>query len=145
MGIKLTNYPLQVHIRVASPPLKHPCYMGINIPTKDELIANKMSVEKLAEHLGIFSLAASRAERIIFSLWCLCICKYGCSVLATYKVLWDFKNSKTEMCYIASLTLHSVVWLLGRDTNQRFLCKDLFHLSKMSEGETQTKPYVVII
>ena len=46
---------------------------------------------------------------------------------------------------IASLTLHSEVWLLGRDTNQRFLCKDLFHLSKMSEGETQTKPYAVII
>ena len=52
--IKCKYYVLQVHIRVASPPLKHPCYMGINIPTKDELIANKMSVEKLAEHLGIF-------------------------------------------------------------------------------------------
>ena len=68
-------------------------------------------------------------------------------ILFRYWLLWqlvDSSNSKDacSLCYIASLTLHSVVWLLGRDTNQRFLCKDLFHLSKMSEGETQTKPYM---
>ncbi|XP_072383061.1 amidophosphoribosyltransferase-like [Diabrotica undecimpunctata] len=32
----------EVHIRVASPPLKYPCYMGINIPTREELIMNKL-------------------------------------------------------------------------------------------------------
>jgi glutamine phosphoribosylpyrophosphate amidotransferase len=32
----------EVHIRVASPPIRHPCFMGINIPTKDELIINKI-------------------------------------------------------------------------------------------------------
>ncbi|CAH1118556.1 unnamed protein product [Phaedon cochleariae] len=36
----------EVHIRVASPPLKYPCYMGINIPTRDELIMNKLSSTK---------------------------------------------------------------------------------------------------
>lgn len=46
----------EVHIRVASPPVKYPCYMGINIPTKEELIANKMHAEELAEHLGADSL-----------------------------------------------------------------------------------------
>ena len=65
-GDKINKFSFsQVHIRVASPPLKHPCYMGINIPTKDELIANKMSVEKLAEHLGIFSRAASHLYRLL--------------------------------------------------------------------------------
>lgn len=44
----------EVHIRIASPPLKHPCYMGINIPTKEELIANKLNTEQLAEHVGEF-------------------------------------------------------------------------------------------
>src|SRR6218665_839746 len=29
-----------------------PCYMAINIPTREELIANKMSLQQLAEHLG---------------------------------------------------------------------------------------------
>ena len=45
-----------MHIRVASPPVKYPCYMGINIPTKDELIANKMNAEELAKELGADSL-----------------------------------------------------------------------------------------
>ena len=46
---------LQVHVRIASPPIKHPCYMGINIPTKTELIANRVELEKLAEHFGLWN------------------------------------------------------------------------------------------
>ena len=46
----------QVHVRIASPPLKHPCYMGINIPTKEELIANKMSIDELAKQMGLYCL-----------------------------------------------------------------------------------------
>ncbi|GAB1609570.1 amidophosphoribosyltransferase-like [Argonauta hians] len=46
----------EVHIRVASPPVKYPCYMGINIPTKEELIANKYNSTELAQHLGATSL-----------------------------------------------------------------------------------------
>ncbi|KAG8236560.1 hypothetical protein J437_LFUL017016 [Ladona fulva] len=41
-----------VHVRVASPPLLYPCYMGINIPTREELIANRLTPEKLAEYVG---------------------------------------------------------------------------------------------
>ncbi|EDQ84815.1 uncharacterized protein MONBRDRAFT_29823 [Monosiga brevicollis MX1] len=48
---------LEVHIRIASPPLKYPCYMGINIPTREELIANRMAVEDMAAHFGADSLA----------------------------------------------------------------------------------------
>ena len=44
----------QVHIRVASPPIKYPCYMGINIPTREELIANKLDAPQLAEAVGKF-------------------------------------------------------------------------------------------
>jgi len=45
-----------VHIRIASPPLHFPCYMGINIPTKEELIANHLSPDQLALTLGAASL-----------------------------------------------------------------------------------------
>lgn len=48
---------LEVHIRIASPPLKFPCYMGINIPTRGELIANKLGADDLARYLGADSLA----------------------------------------------------------------------------------------
>ncbi|CAI5678535.1 unnamed protein product [Oreochromis niloticus] len=43
----------EVHIRVASPPVRFPCYMGINIPTKEELIANKPEFEDIAGYIGI--------------------------------------------------------------------------------------------
>lgn len=47
----------EVHIRIASPPIHHPCYMGINIPTRGELIANKKPPEELAKFIGADSLA----------------------------------------------------------------------------------------
>lgn len=43
---------IQVHIRVASPPIRFPCYMGINIPTKEELIANRPEFHDLANYIG---------------------------------------------------------------------------------------------
>ncbi|CAG2116295.1 unnamed protein product [Medioppia subpectinata] len=46
----------EVHIRIASPPLHFPCYMGINIPTKEELVANHLKAEQLAQTLGAASL-----------------------------------------------------------------------------------------
>jgi len=45
-------FKFQVHIRVASPPIKYPCYMGINIPTREELIANKLDAHQLADAVG---------------------------------------------------------------------------------------------
>ncbi|XP_039606834.1 amidophosphoribosyltransferase isoform X1 [Polypterus senegalus] len=42
----------EVHIRVASPPIRFPCYMGINIPTKEELIANKPEFKDIAGYIG---------------------------------------------------------------------------------------------
>lgn len=50
------NGAKDVHIRIASPPLHYPCYMGINIPTKEELIANHLNANQLAESLGAASL-----------------------------------------------------------------------------------------
>jgi amidophosphoribosyltransferase len=42
----------EVHIRIASPPVKYPCFMGINIPTRNELVANQVPFEKLASYFG---------------------------------------------------------------------------------------------
>ncbi|KAM7362538.1 phosphoribosylamidotransferase [Cochliomyia hominivorax] len=47
---------VEVHVRVASPPLQYPCYMGINIPTHEELIANKLNNVQLARKVGADSL-----------------------------------------------------------------------------------------
>jgi amidophosphoribosyltransferase len=46
----------EVHMRVASPPLRHPCFMGVDMSTEAELIAARMNVDAIAEHLGADSL-----------------------------------------------------------------------------------------
>lgn len=58
----------EVHIRVASPPIRYPCFMGINIPTKEELIANKPEFEHLAEYLGANSVVYLSVEGLISSV-----------------------------------------------------------------------------
>ena len=48
----------EVHIRVSSPPLRHPCFMGVDIGAPEELIAHRVgSVAHIAEYLGADSLA----------------------------------------------------------------------------------------
>ncbi|KAJ8918035.1 hypothetical protein NQ315_011491 [Exocentrus adspersus] len=55
----------EVHVRVASPPLLYPCYMGINIPTREELIANRMQAKALARHVEANSLEYLSIEGLI--------------------------------------------------------------------------------
>ncbi|XP_034256981.1 amidophosphoribosyltransferase-like [Thrips palmi] len=55
----------EVHIRIASPPLKFPCYMGINIPTREELVANKLEPADLAAHVGADSLAYLSVDGLV--------------------------------------------------------------------------------
>ncbi|XP_044744460.1 amidophosphoribosyltransferase-like [Coccinella septempunctata] len=56
---------LEVHIRVASPPIKHPCYMGINIPTSEELIANKLKSDDIAKKVDADSLEYLSVEGLL--------------------------------------------------------------------------------
>ncbi len=51
----------EVHMRVSSPPIKFPCYFGIDISSRKELVADKLSVEEIremicADTLGYLSL-----------------------------------------------------------------------------------------
>lgn len=45
-----------IHMRVASPPIRHPCYFGIDFPDPHELIANQRTVDEIREFLGVDSL-----------------------------------------------------------------------------------------
>ncbi|XP_021563162.1 amidophosphoribosyltransferase isoform X2 [Carlito syrichta] len=58
----------EVHIRVASPPIRYPCFMGINIPTKEELIANKPEFDHIAEYLGANSVVYLSVEGLVSSV-----------------------------------------------------------------------------
>ncbi len=46
----------EVHMRVSSAPITGPCYYGIDTPNREELIAANMSVDEIANALGVDSL-----------------------------------------------------------------------------------------
>jgi amidophosphoribosyltransferase len=46
----------EVHMRVSSPPIRYPCMMGVDMATREELIAARLSVEEIRQHLGVDSL-----------------------------------------------------------------------------------------
>jgi len=47
----------EVHMRISSPPVTHPCFYGIDTDTQDQLIAATKSVEEIAQQIGVDSLA----------------------------------------------------------------------------------------
>jgi amidophosphoribosyltransferase len=47
----------EVHMRISSPPVTHPCFYGIDTDTQDQLIAATKSVEEISQQLGVDSLA----------------------------------------------------------------------------------------
>lgn len=46
----------EVHMRISSPPTSHSCFYGIDTPSKDELIANRMSIGEIQKEIGVDSL-----------------------------------------------------------------------------------------
>ncbi|MCD5325345.1 MULTISPECIES: amidophosphoribosyltransferase [Pontibacillus] len=52
----------EVHVRIGAPPLKNPCYYGIDTSTKAELIAGHHGVEEIREMIGADSLAFLSVE-----------------------------------------------------------------------------------
>lgn len=47
---------IEVHMRVTCPPIVHPCFMGVDMPTHEELIAHNLCVDEIREQLGADSL-----------------------------------------------------------------------------------------
>lgn len=46
----------EIHMRISCPPIKAPCFYGIDFPSRKELIASKKSVEEIAEFIKVDSL-----------------------------------------------------------------------------------------
>jgi amidophosphoribosyltransferase len=57
----------EVHIRISSPPIKWPCFFGIDFATRAELIANGLAVEEIGKSLGADSLAYISIDAMVES------------------------------------------------------------------------------
>nr|WP_306267167.1 amidophosphoribosyltransferase [Pararhizobium sp. IMCC3301] len=47
----------EIHMRIASPPTRSPCYYGVDTPEKSKLLASRMTVEEMANYIKVDSLA----------------------------------------------------------------------------------------
>ena len=54
----------EVHVRISSPPFKHPCYFGTDIPSEDQLIASGNSVDEICKKIGADSLGYLEVDRL---------------------------------------------------------------------------------
>lgn len=48
---------VEVHVRVSSPPIKYPCFMGVDMASQQELIAHKLDIQAICKRIGADSLA----------------------------------------------------------------------------------------
>jgi amidophosphoribosyltransferase len=56
---------LEVHVRIASPPVKWPCFYGIDFATRDELLAGHCSVEEIRTAIGADTLGYVSLDELI--------------------------------------------------------------------------------
>jgi len=51
-----TAEPKEIHLRISSPPIICPCFYGIDMPTKEELIASSKKVDEIRKYLDVDTL-----------------------------------------------------------------------------------------
>jgi amidophosphoribosyltransferase len=54
----------EIHLRISAPPIRHPCHYGIDMSTREEMIAHDRSVEEVARELDADSLAYLSMEGV---------------------------------------------------------------------------------
>ena len=67
----------EVHFRVSSPPVKFPCYLGIDTPSNGELISSTHELEEIRKEIGADSLAFISLEGMLKALGSNAFCR-GC-------------------------------------------------------------------
>ena len=58
----------EVHVRITAPPVRWPCFLGIDIPDPDELIASERSSDQIRERIGADSLEYLSVENLAVAL-----------------------------------------------------------------------------
>ena len=55
----------EIHLRVCAPPIKHPCYLGVDMATRQELIAANKSIDQIRELAGADTLGYLSVEGLM--------------------------------------------------------------------------------
>jgi amidophosphoribosyltransferase len=54
----------EVHMRITAPPIRNPCHYGVDMSTREEMVAHGRTVEEIATELGVDSLAYLSLEGV---------------------------------------------------------------------------------
>lgn len=57
--------PKEIHLRISCPPIRHPCYFGIDFPQREHLIAAERTEQEVAEYLEVDSLHHLSLEGVL--------------------------------------------------------------------------------
>ena len=60
-----TAEPAEIHLRISSPPITYPCFYGIDMPTRNELIASSKEIAKIREYLEVDTLGYLSIEGML--------------------------------------------------------------------------------
>ncbi|WEV46075.1 amidophosphoribosyltransferase [Bifidobacterium sp. ESL0690] len=93
----------EVHMRISSPPLKYPCFYGIDISTTRELIAARMSVEEIRKYIGADSLQFLSLDGLIESIGLNADAPYGGLCVAYFNGDYPTALDDYEDEFLASL------------------------------------------
>ncbi|NJR12900.1 amidophosphoribosyltransferase, partial [bacterium] len=89
----------EVHVRVSSPPVKHPCFMGVDMATYRELIAHKYNTAEICAHIGADSLDYLTLP----------------GMLAAIQQTVGFKNTYCTACFSGEYPIKIPEWLFAEE------------------------------
>lgn len=93
----------EVHMRISSPPLRYPCFYGIDISTTRELIAATKSAEEIREYIGADSLGFLSLDGLIDSIGLHENAPYGGLCVAYFNGDYPTALDDYEQEFLASL------------------------------------------
>jgi amidophosphoribosyltransferase len=92
----------EVHVRVSSPPVKHPCFMGVDMATYKELIAANMDIESIRQKIGADSLDYLSLP----------------GMLKAIEDVVGFKNSYCTACFSGDYPIEIPDWLFENERDK---------------------------
>ncbi|MAY75504.1 MAG: amidophosphoribosyltransferase, partial [Phycisphaerae bacterium] len=58
----------EIHLRISCPPIRHPCFFGVDFATRGQLIAHNRDIEQIRDFLGVDSLAFLSLEGLLSTM-----------------------------------------------------------------------------
>ena len=90
---------VEVHVRVSSPPVRHPCFMGVDMATRSQLIGHRHTMAEICDHIKADSLAYLSMEGLI----------------AAVQQEMPPRNGHCDACFSGRYPLDIPEWLFDED------------------------------